>query len=205
MKKALTLLLAAALSGLASAVTLNWSQGYNSGRNASLNWGTKTKLEVAVTFTIEDVTAVKGKVDFFSVFFNSVDSGSNSFYIRHAAANNNNQALRLVLNANADGSDFASADPGISKGSHTLTLIFEKAEQTTGRQNVTFSYQLDGGRETSVGTKSLDVQDAITLKVNGGESIGSITKVEAKLVPEPTVLALLAVGVAGLALRRKQA
>lgn len=203
MKKALTLLLAAALSGLASAVTLNWSQGYNAGSTASANWGTKTKLEVAVTFTIKDVTSVTGKVDFFSVFFNEVNSGSNSFYIRHAAANNSNQALRLVLNDSGTG--FQPADPTLSQGEHTLTLIFEKATQTIGSQSVAFSYRLDGGAETSVGSGTLDVQDTITLKVNGGTNIGTITSVEAKLVPEPTALALLAIGVAGVALRRKMA
>ena len=205
MKKALTLLLAAALSGLASAVTLDWSNGYNSGSTASLSWGTKTKLEVAVTFTINDVTSITGRVDFFSVFFNTEDSASNSFYIRHAGANNNNQALRLVMNDNGYG--FVSADPTLSQGSHTLTLIFQKSTQTTGSQSVALSYQLDGGTETSVGTGALtlDVQDTITLKVNDGTNLGSITGVEAKLVPEPTVLALLALGVAGVALRRKVA
>lgn len=203
MKKALTLLLAAALSGLASAVTLNWSNGYNAGSTASANWGTKTKLEVTIVFNATGLgTSAGARQDFFSVCFGgSTDNTYNSLVVRRRP--NQTTEIRLVENGQSGngGQNFSTADTTFSIGENTLKLIFDK---TGGKA----SYILKGGTETSIGTQPFTYADDGTINFvvnNDIASLGTITSVEAKLVPEPTVMALLAIGVAGLALRRKQA
>ena len=203
MKKALTLLLAAALSGLASAVTLNWSNGYNAGSTASANWGTQTKLEVTIVFNATGLgTSAGARQDFFSVCFGgSTDNTYNSLVVRRRAGQTTE--IRLVENGQSgnNGQNYSTADTTFTIGENTLTLIFDKTGGTA-------SYILNGGTETSIGTQPLTYADdgTINFVVNSDiASLGSITSVEAKLVPEPTVLSLLAIGVAGLALRRKQA
>lgn len=203
MKKALTLLLAAALSGLASAVTLNWSDGYKAGSTASANWGTQTKLEVTIVFDATGLgTSAGARQDFFSVCFGgSMDNTYNSLVVRRRAGQTT--SIRLVENGQSgnNGQNYSTADTAFTIGENTLTLIFDK---TGGKA----SYILKGGTETSIGTQTLTYADdgTINFVVNSDiASLGSITSVEAKLVPEPTVLALLAIGVAGVALRRKMA
>lgn len=202
MKKALTLLLAAVLSGLASAVTLNWSEGYNAGSTASANWGTKTKLEVKIVFNATGLdTAASKKQDVFSVCLNGTNNTNNSLVVRRMQ--NATKSIRLVANGSNSGTDYSTKDVDFRNGENTLTFLFDK---TTG----VASYILNGGTETNVGngdrTYSFASDGTINLSIGAGiTALGSITSVEAKLVPEPTVLALLAVGVAGLALRRKQA
>ena len=58
MKKALTLLLAAALSGLASAVTLTWSatEVTSANRTVASNHPNATSYSVALVFTINDLS-----------------------------------------------------------------------------------------------------------------------------------------------------
>ena len=203
MKKALTLLLAAALSGLASAVTLNWSNGYNAGSTASANWGTQTKLEVTIVFNATGLgTSAGARQDFFSVCFGgSTDNTYNSLVVRRRAGQTTE--IRLVENGQSgnNGQNYSTADTTFTIGENTLTLIFDKTGGTA-------SYILNRETEASIGTQPFTYADdgAINFVVNSNiASLGSITSVEAKLVPEPTVLALLAIGVAGLALRRKQA
>lgn len=77
-------------------------------------------------------------------------------------------------------------------------VLFNKWSQSYSAMNVTLN-----GWDTLADDASIDIGDVGELQWTGS-SAGAVASMTVD-VPEPTVLALLAMGVAGLALRRKQA
>ncbi len=196
MKKMMMLAAMAMMALTAQAVTLTWSDGYNPGSEASTAFTGTQKATIKLTFTVNDLTTTTGKIDFFSILLGTENSAYNSIVLRHAPANNNYQALRLTFNSNGGG--FSHSDLTLATGTeHTLIFTYDRAQANN------LVWTLNGGAATTW-TQGITLGDALTFQVNSNNSpFATVTGVSAEIVPEPTALALLALGVAGLALKRK--
>ncbi len=258
MKKALTLLLAATLSGLASALTVEWSN-YNwtkvalpasastsltnlgsdannwqnalAGKNAGIymgqkgggaigNWGGPTSGGITEgAWTNSDNTGSAGMAyrngvggDFVGIVLGGMvgsptDAVHYTFTLNLPKANNADQSGQVYVGVVRDGTTTWVNDTKtytVASGATTLTVtetldlssVF--GEDGTWGANDKLVFGIAGIQQSGQNNQDVYSIDNITL------SLGEV-KPSTPEVPEPTVLALLAVGVAGLALRRKQA
>lgn len=207
MKKAFLFMLAALCVSAAQAVTVNWS---GTGDTSAKTY----QFSEVVSFTSADRFYV-------SILF---DGELTSMWNAATAGNarpdmitlkNSNGDTVIDLNFRKSGGWYVQlngSDLRLDNNLKNITLTFE-ATQTDGAWSA-INYTVSGTHPTTAdvrthtGTLSNTlISDIASVEVGGaigGVTLGNI-KVDVTNVPEPTALALLALGVAGLALKRKVA
>lgn len=190
----------------AQAITIEWTPTNNGGANydyqVDLSQADTTRaINASLTLNTTSGDPAKNNL-FWDISFNGYDESKNSIQFRRDS--NGNGELRLIDTNGTVAGSVTMTNP-FATNSVNYTLSFDYCIATNTLNNITF----DGVTYTNVltATSMTYAQDGIYYSdvMNGGKFHITNVSIEQANVPEPTVLALLALGVAGIALKRKVA
>lgn len=204
MKKLFACAIAAFVVGAASAINTTWESPGSGSTTIALpgGWANHPTLVVSITYTIADnfnQNATGGGSDIFRLGWNG-NTSTGASHVQMLALRKPGSGDPGV-NVSFNNGQFANtAVEGLfSAGDHTLTLTFENWSDS----NRSLTAKLDNGSEIAIA-----MPENVTFSSNGSLVLwdsGRAGDLEVTVTPEPTVLALLALGVAGMALRRRVA
>lgn len=204
MKKMVMGLAALCVAGVASAVTVDWSAG-NSTSITGIDFS--SPVTVTLTYTITKTPTTGGPAgNIFAIGWNNGTDATNDSVVVRAVPAGAPTTGSVVTNATDSNNNYQRNDMAtiIGTGEHTIVLTLDLSGGTPSITCSVDETPLDINFHS--GKYTIAEDGTLTFFKYDQEWLSDVSaKVEYSQLPEPTALALLALGVAGVALRRKVA